>query len=633
MKKKPHLSLVLLAISYISNLHLVSGQQNTPPIFDFKRDWTIPENEPVGSRIITVRARDDERDNITYGLEPSLYYDGSAYFSINPRSGDVFLKESLQGKAGTDVYVRVTASDGHQLAKIDTRVRIVEPADHSEAVTASSAVGMKQHPFISGNSQFPRQRIPPSNGRRAPSPPGPLPDHWPPAPVKPVFPTGDESVMHIPTAIPLPPMKPPTTENPSVVTYDRTMSIFYLFWPVLGISVIAILGLAIFVLHSMFSRRHRSIVKSMSQKYPLHFTDSSRETSISSGSTESNRSDFYGIKYSKRICTGLNRYHHDVISSPFSVTSNDPWEIARKNLRFTSILGEGNFGQVWKCEVVDEISSRSQTVAVKMLRQTHGEREKNDLLNELAIMKMLGPHPNVVSLLGCCSEQDPVLLVMEHVPHGRLQTYLRNSRSQAMRQHSACLTARDLTSFAYQIARGMEYISSKGIIHRDLAARNVLLGEKKTCKIADFGFARDVMTCANQAYERKSEGPLPIRWMAPESLRDNVYTVKSDVFSYGVVFWEILTLGSTPYAGLDPQTIAKEVPKGLRPEKPDYCRREVFNIMYYCWEGNPADRPDFGEIVSSLDKLLISETEYIELDRFPDRSYYNIVTTAFEEKL
>lgn len=390
---------------------------------------------------------------------------------------------------------------------------------------------MRQHPLISGNSQFPRQRIPPSNGRRAPAPPGPLPDHWPPAPVKPVFPTGDESVMHIPTAIPLPPMKPPTTENPPVVTYDRTMSIFYFFWPVLGISVIAILGLAVFVLHTMFNRRHRSIVKSMSQKYPLHFTDSSRETSISSGSTESNRSDFYGMKYSKRICTGLNRYHHDVISSPFSVTSNDPWEIPRKNLRFTSILGEGNFGQVWRCEVVDEMSSRSQTVAVKMLRQTHGEREKHDLLNELAIMKMLGPHPNVVSLLGSCSEQDPVLLVMEHVPHGRLQTYLRNSRSQAMRQHSACLTARDLTSFAYQIARGMEYISSKGvclvieicvndylltcllccchlflqIIHRDLAARNVLLGENKTCKIADFGFARDVMTCANQAYERKSE--------------------------------------------------------------------------------------------------------------------------------
>uniref|UniRef100_A0A1B0GMN7 Uncharacterized protein n=3 Tax=Phlebotominae TaxID=7198 RepID=A0A1B0GMN7_PHLPP len=128
-------------------------------------------------------------------------------------------------------------------------------------------------------------------------------------------------------------------------------------------------------------------------------------------------------------------------------------------------------------------------------------------------MKSLEPHINVVRLLGCCTEKEPIFVILEYVNKGKLQTYLRNSRAEKhygnTHGKSNILTSGDLTSFMYQVARGMDFLSSRGIIHRDLAARNILITDEHTCKVADFGFARDVVT--SKIYERKSEGKLPIR--------------------------------------------------------------------------------------------------------------------------
>lgn len=171
------------------------------------------------------------------------------------------------------------------------------------------------------------------------------------------------------------------------------------------------------------------------------------------------------------------------------------------------------------------------------------------------------------------------------------------------------------------------------ILHRDLAARNVLIGHDKVCKISDFGFARDVI--ASHVYETKSEGKMPIRWMAPESLIQNIYTTKSDVWSFGVLLWEIVTLGSTPYPTIPPKEIIPYLQSGDRLQKPDHCKRELFNIMYYCWDWNPDNRPSFSDLKKYLDDLLISENDYIELERCPDHAYYNIIksTSSIEEKL
>lgn len=162
-----------------------------------------------------------------------------------------------------------------------------------------------------------------------------------------------------------------------------------------------------------------------------------------------------------------------------------------------------------------------------------------------------------------------------------------------------------------------------------MAARNVLVGDNHICKVADFGFARDVIT--SHVYERKSEGRLPIRWMAPESLYDNIFSVKSDIWSFGILIWEIVTLGSTPYPGLAAADVMRKVRDGYRLDKPEHCRRELYNIMYYCWDKDPKERPNFTELVDLLEQLLLTETEYIDLDRFPDHSYYNIVSLSGEK--
>lgn len=321
--------------------------------------------------------------------------------------------------------------------------------------------------------------------------------------------------------------------------------------------------------------------------------------------------------------------------SQISSANSDIWEFPRHRLKVMGILGEGCFGQVWKCEAVDLQEKGTMLVAVKTLKESAGDRERQDLVQELKVLKSLGSHLNVVSLLGCCTEKDPIFVILEYMVGGKLQSYLRASRADTpydnLHGSSSSLTPRDLIHFAYQISRGMEFLARNGVIHRDLAARNILVGEDKICKVADFGFARDVAN--NRIYERKSDGRLPIRWMAPESLFDNIFTTKSDVWSFGVLLWEIVTLGSTPYPGMGAAEVMRKVKGGYRLEKPEHCRREIYNIMYYCWDKDSKERPSFTELVHTLEGLLLSEVEYIELDRFPDHSYYNFASENTSELL
>ncbi|XP_035207617.1 tyrosine kinase receptor Cad96Ca-like, partial [Stegodyphus dumicola] len=619
-------------------LGLAFPGQNTPPVFDMKREWLIPEDEPVGRRVTTVRTHDIEGDPIEYGIESAVFLDGSSYFTIDKKTGEVFVGSPLIGLAGNDYYLFITANDGHQTAKIEVYVRILKPNDSPpQSIVENPLHG--HGPPISG-------LIPNPPFHTLSRHPGLFPDRPPPHRPRTkstVRTSTSKNAVDSDDAVPVtvvldvssvnavPSVSPEViTSNISVVgdleedhkgskKVDWTSTVFPL---IATVAFAPVLVVILWLLHKRCK---------MQEKLKAEKKLSDRRESEMSDDMEPN--PHISILFLQRPrMANSNRYESG--ESTGIIPENRKWEFPRHHLRFLGLLGEGCFGQVWKCEALNLCTTDGAgLVAVKTLKENASEKEKLDLVNELEVMKLLDPHPNVVTLLGCCTDRDPMFLIMEYVQNGKLQTYLRESRAERfygnLHGSSRHLTSRDLTLFAYQVAKGMEYLSAKGIIHRDLAARNVLVGDNKTCKVADFGFARDVII--NHVYERKSEGRLPIRWMAPESLYDNIYTTKTDVWSFGVVMWEIVTLGSTPYPGMAAADVLRKVKEGFRLEKPEHCKREVYNIMFYCWDRDPNKRPSFTELVQLLDKLLISENDYIELDRFPDHSYYNITSLSGEK--
>ncbi|XP_069181416.1 LOW QUALITY PROTEIN: uncharacterized protein [Procambarus clarkii] len=312
-----------------------------------------------------------------------------------------------------------------------------------------------------------------------------------------------------------------------------------------------------------------------------------------------------------------------------------PWEFPRSKLRLVSVLGEGNFGVVSVgearelCACEGAPGGPTVLVAVKCVKEGAGVKERHDLLKELAIMQHLGQHHNVVTLLGCCTQQEPHYVIMEYVMFGKLLTFLRDHRTRHnyynFSSDTEALTSRDLTRFACQVATGCDYLQSRGIIHRDLASRNILVDHNKVCKIADFGLARNVKDLGTDIYEQKSRGALPIRWMAPESLYMSIFTHKSDVWSFGILCWEIVTLGSTPYPGMTAREVMRSVREGYRLDRPDHCHPELYRIVTKCWHQDLNKRPSFSEITVDLAQLLEhGQTGYIDLENFPEGSYYSM---------
>ncbi|XP_016400419.1 fibroblast growth factor receptor 2-like isoform X4 [Sinocyclocheilus rhinocerous] len=237
-----------------------------------------------------------------------------------------------------------------------------------------------------------------------------------------------------------------------------------------------------------------------------------------------------------RITTRRSSAHDDPIPE-YDLPEDPRWEFSRDKLTLGKPLGEGCFGQVVMAEALGidkDKPKEAVTVAVKMLKDDATEKDLSDLVSEMEMMKMIGRHKNIINLLGACTQDGPLYVIVEYASKGNLREYLRARRPPGMeysydiaRVSDEPLTFKDLVSCTYQVARGMEYLASQKCIHRDLAARNVLVTESNFMKIADFGLARDVHNI--DYYKKTTNGRLPVKWMAPEALFDRVYTHQSDV--------------------------------------------------------------------------------------------------------
>ncbi|XP_016060518.1 PREDICTED: Abelson tyrosine-protein kinase 2 isoform X2 [Miniopterus natalensis] len=281
---------------------------------------------------------------------------------------------------------------------------------------------------------------------------------------------------------------------------------------------------------------------------------------------------------------------------------HDKWEMERTDITMKHKLGGGQYGEVY----VGVWKKYSLTVAVKTLKEDTMEVE--EFLKEAAVMKEI-KHPNLVQLLGVCTLEPPFYIVTEYMPYGNLLDYLRECNREEV-------TAVVLLYMATQISSAMEYLEKKNFIHRDLAARNCLVGENHVVKVADFGLSR-LMT--GDTYTAHAGAKFPIKWTAPESLAYNTFSIKSDVWAFGVLLWEIATYGMSPYPGIDLSQVYDLLEKGYRMEQPEGCPPKVYELMRACWRWSPADRPSFAETHQAFETMFhdssISEEVAEELGR------------------
>ncbi|XP_018428540.1 PREDICTED: tyrosine-protein kinase Mer [Nanorana parkeri] len=330
-----------------------------------------------------------------------------------------------------------------------------------------------------------------------------------------------------------------------------------------------------------------------------------KETEFGHAFVSSDDSDFVVNYTAKR---SYNRKAIEVTLSTLGISQDlqqklEDVMVERSLLTLGKVLGEGEFGSVMEGEL-HYPDDTTQKVAVKTMKlDNFSHREIEEFLSEAACMKDFN-HLNVINLLGVCLEVGPrripkPMVILPFMKYGDLHSFLLSSRIGSGPQHVALQT---LVKFMIDIATGMEYLSNKNFLHRDLAARNCMLRDDMTVCVADFGLSKKIYS--GDYYRQGRIAKMPVKWIAVESLADRIYTVKSDVWAFGITMWEISTRGMTPYPGVQNHEIYDYLLQGHRLKQPADCLDELYELMYICWRPEPANRPSFTEVKEYLQKFI-----------------------------
>ncbi|KAL7046554.1 hypothetical protein ACKWTF_002640 [Chironomus riparius] len=282
------------------------------------------------------------------------------------------------------------------------------------------------------------------------------------------------------------------------------------------------------------------------------------------------------------------------VTDGLSHRTRDQWEIDRSSLRFVKKLGSGQFGDVW-----EGLWNNTTPVAIKTLKPN--TMDPKDFLAEAQIMKKLR-HSKLIQLYAVCTLEEPIYIITELMKHGSLLEYLQGKGRN--------LKLPQLIDMAAQIAAGMAYLESQNYIHRDLAARNVLVGDNNLVKLADFGLARLIK---EDEYEARVGARFPIKWTAPEAANYSRFSIKSDVWSFGILLTELVTYGRLPYPGMTNAEVLTQVEHGYRMPMPPNCTPALYEIMLECWHKDPMRRPTFETLQWKLeDFFVMDQSDYKE---------------------
>ncbi|GAB6030941.1 hypothetical protein CHUAL_007766 [Chamberlinius hualienensis] len=281
---------------------------------------------------------------------------------------------------------------------------------------------------------------------------------------------------------------------------------------------------------------------------------------------------------------------------------NGVHRISKDQIELLKLLGSGAFGDVFKGLAKNLSELQVLPVAIKTLKKGATDQEKAEFLKEAQLMSNF-KHDHILRLVGVCLDNDPNFLILELMEGGDLLSYLRANRPTHFQ--NSPLNIQDLVSICVDVAKGCCYLEELHFVHRDLAARNCLVSShnplERVVKIGDFGLARDVYK--NDYYRKEGEGLLPVRWMSPESLVDGVFTSQSDVWAFGVLLWEVMTLGQQPYPARTNVEVLQYVRAGGRLDKPDNCPDDLHELMMYCWNYDKNLRPSFKYCLNQLEDL------------------------------